>query len=435
MYLRNAVLLLAFSFCLVGLQSPAPKAPTFTPYHANGIYDLHEKVGWTVSLPAGSTAPAGPYTYSIKKNNYGSPLKTGNIDLTSGSATIETTVDEPAMLFVQVSPPNTTGRRGVINLGAAVAPTKLQPSAPRPADFDAFWDAKLQALAKVPMNAVLTPGQSNRAGVDFATFKLDSLGSTAQGYFAKPAKEGKFPAIVLLQWAGVYALQKNAVIDRARQGWLAINVDSHDKAPDDPKGAPGNYNGIGTSDREKSYFLNMYLRDCRAIDYITSRPEWDGKTLVVMGTSMGGQQSLCVAGLAPKVTHVIVNEPSGCDLAGPLQGRASGYPSWPTNKPEAVTAAGFFDAVNFASRIKATSLVAMGFVDTAAPPVGIWTAFNQIRGPKEAAPMFDSPHNNLATGQQQAPFNKRSAEWLGKLAKGEEVKVDDGMVLPLRKKP
>jgi len=40
----------------------------------------------------------------------------------------------------------------------------------------------------------------------------------------------------------------------------------------------------------------MYLRDSRAIDYIASRPDWDGKTIVVMGTSMGGHQSLVAAG-------------------------------------------------------------------------------------------------------------------------------------------
>jgi dienelactone hydrolase len=57
----------------------------------------------------------------------------------------------------------------------------------------------------------------------------------------------------------------------------------------------------------------MYLRDSRAIDYIATRPDWDGKTIVIMGTSMGGQQSLVTAGLNPKVTAVLVNEPSGAD--------------------------------------------------------------------------------------------------------------------------
>ena len=57
----------------------------------------------------------------------------------------------------------------------------------------------------------------------------------------------------------------------------------------------------------------MYLADIRAVDYLASRPDWDGKTLVVMGTSMGGQQSLCTAALNPEVTALIVHVPAGAD--------------------------------------------------------------------------------------------------------------------------
>jgi hypothetical protein len=64
----------------------------------------------------------------------------------------------------------------------------------------------------------------------------------------------------------------------------------------------------------------------------------------------------------------------------------------------------------------------MGFVDTVAPPVGIWIAFNQIKGPNEAAPMIDSPHNNMATPAQQRPYTSRSAEWLNALVHGEELR-------------
>jgi cephalosporin-C deacetylase-like acetyl esterase len=73
--------------------------------------------------------------------------------------------------------------------------------------------------------------------------------------------------------------------------------------------------------------------------------------------------------------------------------------------------------VNFAGHIRATSLVAMGFLDTAAPPTGIWTAFNQIRGPKEAAPMRDAPHNNTATYEEQLPYYTRASDWLSSLIK------------------
>jgi len=40
------------------------------------------------------------------------------------------------------------------------------------------------------------------------------------------------------------------------------------------------------------------------------------------------------------------------------------------------------------------------------PLWAFWAAYNQIKGPKEPVPMIDSPHNNTATAQQQAPFNE-----------------------------
>jgi cephalosporin-C deacetylase-like acetyl esterase len=162
----------------------------------------------------------------------------------------------------------------------------------------------------------------------------------------------------------------------------------------------------------------MYLGDYRAVEYLASRPDWDGVTIVVMGTSMGGQQSFATAGLNPRVDALIVNVPAGADVTASLHGRAPSYPNWNVSRPEVLATARYFDAANFAPRITAKSLVAMGFIDEVATPAGIWSVFNQIRGPKEAAPLIESPHNNLATARQQEPYTKRAAEWLEILRRG-----------------
>ena len=385
----------------------------FVPFNRTGIYRLGEKAGWTVSLPQG--APAAKYTYEIKKNNFDS-IKTGTLDLASGSATIETTLEEPAMLYVTVTaegaPPD-----AAVHLGAAIAPTQLKPSVPRPRDFDAFWFNKLQYLSVTPINAIINPVASPQAGVELSTVQLDAMGSRVHGYLAKPIKLGKFPALIIYQYAGVYALQPNTVTDRAAEGWLAFDVDSHDMAPNQAAGVSPSYQAMGNLNRETSYFLYMYLRDARAVDYICSRPDWDGKTLVLMGTSMGGQQSLVTAGLRPQVSAVIVNEPSGADTNGELHGRQTGYPNWPSNDPRVMATAPYFDVVSFASRIKAPVLAAMGFIDTTSPPAGIWTVLNQIPGPKEAVPMIESDHNNR-TPQKQGALISRSKEVLDILLHG-----------------
>jgi len=422
---------LTAAFASAQRGKPIDQQLTFGPYHATGIYSIGETVGWTVT--PGPVTPTYSYKWTIRKNN-AVVLKEGKLDLSSGADKIEVTGDEPEMIYVAVEPvekPATGGNTGRDNglyaVGAAVAPTKIGMDTPRPDDFDSFWDGKLAAQAKVPINPVLTPVQTDTPGVEMSTFVLDALGSHAQGYLARPAgKEGKFPALILLQYAGVYALNARSVASRAAEGWLTIDVDSHDKLPSDPAGnAPRNYAAVGNTDRETSYFLNMYLRDSRALDYVMTRPDWDGKTIVLMGTSMGGQQSLMLAGLRPeKITAVLVCVPSGADADGDLHGRKAGYPNWPANDAKVMSTALYFDTINFASRIQAPVLAAMGFIDTTSPPAGIWTALNQISVAKEPLPMIESEHNNL-TPQKEQNWDARSKELLGLLLKGQEFKPNE----------
>ncbi len=416
---------------LAGAQLCSAQEVTLAPFKPSGIYSLGERAGWTVSAAPGA-ASNGAYTYTVRKNDL-DVIKTGKLDLADGPGSIEVTLAEPAMLYAQILPASgaskdaASGAPRQIVAGAAVAPEKLLPSVPRPADFDRFWSSQIQQLQRVPPNPVLAPGASGAAGVDYATITMDHIhGGHVHGQLAKPAGAGKFPGLVIFQWASPpYPLQKVWVTDRAAEGWLALNIEPHDVLPDQPasyyEALPAqlkNYQTIGIDGRDRNYFLRMYLADYRAVEYLASRPDWDGKTLIVMGTSMGGQQSLCTAGLNPRVTGLIVNEPAGADANGPLHGRAAGYPNWPSDNPRIMRTAQYFDTVNCAAHIRVPSLVALGFVDTIAPPAGIWAAFNQIRGPKEAVPMIDSPHNNFATPEQQRPYTRRSAQWLAVLVKG-----------------
>ena len=452
-------LVLGAALAVAQRGQPIPQQLTFTPYHASGIYDIGETVGWTVT--PGPVPPTYAYKWTIRPNN-AVVLKEGKLDLSAGKDKIEITGDEPEMIYVAVeayddlsgaaptavpaappAPPaaqaagpgrgpvsrftggNDGRNNGFYAVGAAVAPAKIGLSTPRPDDFDAFWDGKLAEQAKIPINAVLTPVQTDVPDIEMNMFVLDALGSKAHGYVAKPAKEGKFPAVIQLQYAGVYALQARGVAQRASEGWLIVNVDSHDKLPSDPSGGvPQGYQAVGNTDREKSYFLNMYLRDSRALDYLLTRPDWDGKTIVLMGGSMGGQQSLVLAGLRPEtIAAALVCVPAGADTNGDLHGRKAGYPNWPSNNPDVMKTALYFDTVNFASRIKAAVMAGMGFIDTTSPPAGVWTALNQISVPKEPLPMIESDHDNI-TPQKGSACPARQREILDLLVKGGEFKPD-----------
>jgi cephalosporin-C deacetylase-like acetyl esterase len=416
-----------------------------TPLKPDGIYAVGEKLGWTVSSDAGEL----PITYTLKKNGlaayetgalpFAHPTGRDGQPQSPATATIETSLDEPGAVLLEIKTDyanlpragriggGTSGTARVL-AGALVAPQKLQPSSPRPPDFDAWWAAKVNQLHAIPVNAQLTPAESGKSGVDYALIKMDNCnGAHIQGQLAAPTGGGKHPALLMLQWAGVYSLPASRVTDRAAQGWIALNLEPHDIPSNQPDAfyknlqatTLKNYQAIGQEDREKSYFLAMYLGAYRALDYLAARDDWDGKTLVVQGTSMGGQQSLSMAGLHPKVSAVIVMVPSGCDVTGPEHGSAAGFPDWARDakskaNPKILETARYFDPVNFSSHTKAPALVAMGLLDETSPPAGVWRAINQMQGLVEPLPMVNSPHQDTPVGVQK-PYQVRAEEWLRSL--------------------
>jgi len=406
----------------LALSGLARAGITLTADHPSGVYAPGEKVVWTVT----ETGDASPTTfdYTVKKDGEVG-VASGVIDLTKGAATISATRDDAGVLVANLlvhgnSKPVAAG-------GAIFAPDKIAPSAPAPADFDAFWQAKLQELAKVPVNPVLTKTEpvENAAGVDYCKVTLDNIrGTRVRGQLAHPSAPGKYPAIITFQYAGVYPLRKDTVVNDAKVGWLAFNISAHDQPIDEPAdfykklsaGPLKGYTSIGSEDRETSYFLRMFLGCVRAIDYIASRPDWDGRTLLVTGTSQGGLQSFAAAGLSDKVTGLMVNVPAGCDDYAPRAQRAIGWPYWlaswgPKGRDmkKVETTAGYFDGINFAARVHCPALVAYGLIDVTARPTGVAAAFNQLKGPKEAVIMPLSDHHG--TGGAQREYHTRSAAW------------------------
>ena len=76
---------------------------------------------------------------------------------------------------------------------------------------------------------------SGKPNIDYWKITLDNIrGTHIQGQLARPKQGDKFPALLIVQWAGVYPLQKSWVTDRAGEGWLVLNIDAHDLPIDEP---------------------------------------------------------------------------------------------------------------------------------------------------------------------------------------------------------
>ncbi len=395
----------------------------------NSVYAIGEKIVWHLEVKGEGAQEIKKIAYVLKKGQL-TEIGRGELTLENNVADLETRLDEAGSVLAELTA-NVPAKAPIKNLaGAVVAPEKIAPSAPAPDDFDEFWKAKVAELNKIPTDPVLERGESGNDAVEYSKITLDNIrGTKIQGQVARPKTGAKFPALLIVQWAGVYGLNKDWVTNQARQGWLALNINAHDlpidETPDfytqQSNNALKNYPAIGNEDRETSYFLRMYLSCYRAAEYLIHRDDWDGKTLVVMGTSQGGLQSIMIAGLHPKITALIANVPAGCDQTGPLVGRKPGWPQWiyqaqGKDKDKVLATSKYFDVVNFARHIKSPALVAVGLIDETCPSHGVIAAFNQMQGPKELLVMPRSDHQGH--NNAQAAYYQRSNQWLQQIAQG-----------------
>jgi len=321
--------------------------------------------------------------------------------------------------------------------GAVAGWEQIAPAASAPKDFDAFWASQIKALKQIAPNAKLEATASDKPNVSYWKITLDNINQThVQGQIARPEKGDKFPAMLIPQWAGVYGLQKGWVTDRAADGWLALDIEAHDIPIDasdafyqeQNNGPLKNYWNIGNDNRTASYFLRMYLSCYQAIDYLKTRPDWDGKTLVVMGTSQGGQQTLMIAGLHPQdITAALALVPAGSDMLAPQAGRAPAFPNWYFNvqgkdAQKVRETSRYFDIANFAARIKCPVLVGLGLRDETCPPATVLAAIHEIRSPKEVMLLPRSGHQN-ENGSQDAYGARAYGGWLPVLRQNKPAPV------------
>ena len=320
--------------------------------------------------------------------------------IVGGEARIQASRDKPCVLWVRATYRRDADEPIKTVSGAVFSPERIEPSMPPPDDFDEFWEEQKARLARIPVNAKLERVEIDDDSVEIYAVTMDNINDTKiYGYLGRPVGDGPFPASVRFQWSGVYSLDPNWVRWPAQQGFLALNINAHAVENGKPKeyyrslseGPLSAYTWQGRESRESCYFLRMYLACHRAVDYLASRPDWDGRHLIVTGSSQGGGQTIVAAGLNPRVTAVAACVPAMCDqTALALPDRAPGWPRMVSVRdgkldPVHVETARYYDAVNFARKITAPALFATGFADLTCPSSSVYAAYNVLSGPKRMA--------------------------------------------------
>jgi cephalosporin-C deacetylase-like acetyl esterase len=396
-----SVLLVAACSVLVRAQD-APQI-SVRAERESAIYKQGEEVTFIVRLTAG-VLPAGEVQWKLSKDNFAT-ISEGKATLENGAAKITGKLDEPGFLQCRVS----YGKEFKL-AGAGVDPLLIKPSLPVPGDFDAFWNAQKKRLAEVPMNARLTPVEKfTNEKIETFDLKADAIGETpVSGYYARPrgAVAKSLPAILTLQGAGVRSAYPSA--QWANQNMISLDINAHGIVNGESAEYYQKlnheklfgYQHFGRESREETYFLNMFLRMLRAIDFLTSQPEWDGKTLIVYGTSQGGYQAITAAALDARVSYFVAGVSAGCDHSGMMTNRISGWPKWvkvgEDGKPDEkmLQAARYFDTMNFATRVKVPGFLTVGFIDTTCPPTSVYAMYNNLHSAKEIFNDIGAKHEN-----------------------------------------
>ena len=268
--------------------------------------------------------------------------------------------------------------------GACADFDKIAPSAPEPKDFDRYWRGRKRALKKVPIKAELTPlpGKS-KDGIDVYEIKIDCLGDSVRVYLSVPknAAEKSLPAHAVFQGYSVADMHYWPVADAVTVFVSPHSMDMGKDAAYYDALKKGRLAGFGfekeLASPKDSYFDGMILRGLRALEYLRSRPEWNGKDLSVSGGSMGGFQAIAMAALDPKVTKCKSSITWMCDLGGADAGRLGGWlPKYLPNRA-------YFDSANLGRRIKCPVEIDAGLGDYTCPPSGVTALYNGISAPKK----------------------------------------------------
>jgi len=377
--------------------------------HPNALYKQGETVSFKLALEfAEQPVSDVEIAWTISKDGV-PPIISGKAKLVNGKATVSGQLDEPGFLICRAT--YVTNKTSITALGGAgFDPEKIKPSMPVPDDFDTFWQAKKTELAKIPMDAKLTPVKSTSKDVESFDLQLGSIGAPVSGYFARPigAKPKSLPVILTVHGAGVRSSSLGGPVGWAKQGLLALDINAHGLPNGNPdkyysdlaNGELKDYRTRGNDSRDTIYFLGMYLRLVRALDFLTAQPEWDGRTVVVYGSSQGGAQAIAAAGLDKRVTFIAAGVPAMCDHTGAVVNRISGWPKIvPTGadgKPDAkaLAAARYFDGMNFATRTKAGAIFTVGFIDSTCPPSSVFATYNNYAGKKAIYHDIKAGHTN-----------------------------------------
>jgi len=425
--LRSILLLLVSTVCATTLS--AENYPyrsdclwTTVPDHTDWLYQTGEKAKVEVGLYLYGVPQEVEVSYEIGPDMMPA-LTSGKVTLRHGKAVIDLgTMQKAGFLDLRMKT-QIAGQTYQHHVKVGFSPERLQPYTANPTDFDTFWQANLAEARRTPVSVTCEKVERySTPEVNSYLLKIKTDNHHAiYAYLTKPTKEGKYPVVLCPPGAGIKTIKepmRNHYY--AQNGFIRLEMEIHGLHPEmtetqfkEISAAFSGENGYlsnGIDDKDNYYMKHVYVACIRAIDYLTSLPDWDGRNVFVQGGSQGGALSLITAGLDPRVTACVANHPALADMAGYLDNRAGGYPHFNRQHnmltPDKVATLAYYDVVNFARRITCPVYLTWGYNDDVCPPTTSYIVWNLIQAPKES---LITPINEHWTSDIT---NRRQMTWL-----------------------
>lgn len=362
---------------------------------ASAVYDVQETIQFNVAANSSGSA-----SYWIRNDRYATILQSGTIDLQNGNTTpILFQAKTPGVFLCTVQKNNQS-----FTVGTAVSPFEIDALEDEPEDFDAFWQSAKDELATVPIDPEITLEEDNQYTTTFKMSLATIWNRRVHGYISIPKSQGPFPAIISLPPYGSGAgLTGTANSIAERGGAISLSLSIHNVDPEDED--PNAYEPDVITNRDSLYYRLAILAGIRAIDYVFTRPDFDGESLGVNGVSQGGGLAMILAGIDQRVKLLVFSNSALCQHNGLKYDKASGFPYYlnksknisddsPTHQVATNIATQYIDAVHFSKRYNGPALGITGYIDTICPSETVFAAFNQLRGPKTLIQVKDLGHSH-----------------------------------------
>jgi cephalosporin-C deacetylase-like acetyl esterase len=293
---------------------------------------------------------------------------------------------------------------------AGFAPNTISPTVDQPADFDAFWSAGKEALAKLPVDAKLVPMPESSSGkvdcwhVSLQNVNADVTGTSRFfGVLCEPRGDGPFPALLQVPGAGRAGLPRRH--RDGREGHHHV-PGGHPRPAREPRPVRLRGARLGRAQRlpdlqprrARPLLLPARLPRLRARERLPGEPAaLRRQTLGVTGGSQGGALSIVTAALDPRVRLLAAYYPALADVTGYLHGRAGGWPHMFRDEKRRLAArianVAYYDVVNFARRVKVPGLYSWGYNDETCPPTSMYAAYGVIPGEKSLLLALETGHS------------------------------------------